>query len=544
MHFKLSIVFCLMLTFYACQQDDSDVTEVIGEETETTVYYHDSHLIGMVTDEAGSPVVATIEVEGKKELSSQQGVFLFPHARVNAAGSWLVARAKGHWPRWNHMLTTAGSVTSSSLVLESLADPRVFMSELGHEMQLEDMVVSIPPHSFMQKNGMSYHGPVHFYIRKVDEAYGRPGAVNQAGRVGLLKDEYYFEFVATNDAGEELNLSKGIHLHLPDNGKDMMQMNTHRGEWKSLPRVEGAYEIESLQPIALGQWTEGFQQTFELFTETGQVLGQLKYYMVTGGGRKYPLILNQDGRGRLAAGKSERLRFLIEDKCGATVYLGGELPLTGGSETLKTKVGTHGLKQISSEVKVCEGSLQAEDWVILLASGENGPNVILHEKNTMTWMTAACDLVSQATYYRGSEKLYSIQLTGATDALEQIRLVSPVNCVNKVSASLEVDGVSVLLDKEEYIAYNEIDGSKKNLVISDLSGFTIILPNDGMLGNFVPLAMLFNHPSITDCEDGTCLGVSAKVKEMGDVGTQVWVQIEGVIDGKNIKGEFKTLLAK
>lgn len=75
MHFKLSIVFCLMLTFYACQQDDSDVTEVIGEETETTVYYHDSHLIGVVTDEAGSPVVATIEVEGKKELSSQQGVF-------------------------------------------------------------------------------------------------------------------------------------------------------------------------------------------------------------------------------------------------------------------------------------------------------------------------------------------------------------------------------------------------------------------------------------------------------------------------------------
>ena len=81
MYLKLSIVFCFLLTVFACQQDDSDVTEVIGEETETTLNFHDNHLVGMVTDAQGRALSVNVEVEGRKEVIMRKVFFLIPMQR-------------------------------------------------------------------------------------------------------------------------------------------------------------------------------------------------------------------------------------------------------------------------------------------------------------------------------------------------------------------------------------------------------------------------------------------------------------------------------
>ncbi len=544
MYLKLSIVFCFLLTVFACQQDDSDVTEVIGEETETTLNFHDNHLVGMVTDAQGRALSVNVEVEGRKEVSNAQGIFSYSYAKVNKNGSWLSIKSAGFWPYWAHLATEEGMVSSLRVSLDALTGAHTFMAQSGLLLNWEDLELNVPSKAFIDKNGKSYEGEVHFYIRKIQEPYGRPAAIQVIGRSGILINETIIEFLATNNAGEDLFLSKGIQVTSSGMENDIMQMHVARGEWKSLPRTDGKMILNSLHPIVLGQWTEGVRQSLVIKTEEGLPMAQVKCYLMTQTEKRYPLLLDQQGKTQVAVGKDEKIFLEIEDQCGGLVHRSPDLAVTGSVSDIEVNIPSQDLRKIHSEVKVCEGELQTDDRVFLVAQGSDGNHVLWHEKNEMSWMVPRCGILTEASYFRGSEKLYNISISGAADAQEHVQLVSPSRCVNKVSAVLIVDGVSLLLDMDDYVIFNEVDGTEKNLVISDLAGFTIVVPNNGKLGNFVPSAMLFNHPSITDCKEGSCMGVMAKVKILGAPGEAVSIAIEGMIDGKEIKGTFNSLLTK
>jgi hypothetical protein len=69
------LLFVLLLT--SCNREESDIETIINQEEDEPVIYHDTEIIGLVTDKRGTALNnVSVAIENNKLFSNQDGVYI------------------------------------------------------------------------------------------------------------------------------------------------------------------------------------------------------------------------------------------------------------------------------------------------------------------------------------------------------------------------------------------------------------------------------------------------------------------------------------
>ena len=104
-----------------------------------------------------------------------------------------------------------------------------------------------------------------------------------------------------------------------------------------------------------------------------------------------------------------------------------------------------------------------------------------------------------------------------------------------------MNDVPVQLEMDQFYIYRE-HTDPKNVVITDLNGFVISIPNVDGKGQYKPDAIIFNHLSLSDCQLDSCRDMTVWIDEISNPGNIVKIRIEGMMNGNKVEGEFVNLL--
>lgn len=541
----LLFILMTLIAITACQKDGSDWTEVIEEETEPTAYYHDSYLTGILQGEGQGVVSAAIvAMENNLAVSSERGVFIYHRARINSAGSWMVVHAPGYFDYYGYVRIREKAISTAAITMVPLKQEllTVFTNTQGIEIQKEQITLTVPEAAFVYSSGNAYNGTVNFYIREVDQMMGKPRARNLKGSYGVLTNEKYFEMTATTNAGEKLILNRPIICKVAETGKQLFQVDVKKAAMQELKSDGNQVYLSELSLLATGNWRKSIELTLNLKAENGLPLAGVKALLYGPGNNITELLTDHQGLADFNYQQGESCKLVIKDGCGNLLY-DAITPQPANFELIKASVPLTQLKKLVSTVNTCSGMLSAEDRVYSLMENDNGAALMAQGMGKVSVMLPMCGIPGNVGLYRGREQLYNIQLADNVAVLDSIELKSPEKCVEKVSAYFNIDNSTVLLNQEEYYIFFENSGNKE-LVVSDLSSFTISIPTNGSSGKFFPSAVMFTHPSITDCSGPGCEQLEVTVKKIGTIGEEVEIDIEGNIQGKKINGEFINVLIK
>lgn len=539
------LILIAFLTITACQKEGSDWTEVINEETEPTAYYHDSYLTGILHGEDQSAVSAAIvAMEDNLAVSSEQGVYIFHRARINAAGSWMVVHAPGYFDYYGFVRIREKAISTPSITMVPLKQEHltVFSNTQGTEIQKEQITLTVPAAAFVYSSGNAYNGTVNFYFREVAQMMGKPRARNLKGSYGVLANEKYYEMMATTNAGEKLMLNRPITCRAAATGHQIFQVDVKKAAMQELKSEDNQVYLSALTLLATGNWSKSIDLTLKLSAANGLPLAGVRAMLYGPGDNNTALVTDHQGLADFNYQQGESCKLVVRDYCGNLLFDAvTPQPLNDG--VLDASVPLTHLKKLVSTVNTCTGVLTSDDRVYSLLANSKGAALMAQHMGTLSVMIPRCSLPENVGLYRGGDQLYSIQLADNVGVLDSIELRSPEKCVEKVSAYFNIDNSPVLLNQEEFYIFYENSGNKE-LVVSDLSSFTISIPASGSSGKFVPSAVMFTHPIITDCNGPACNQVEVTVKKIGAVGEEVEIEIGGNIQGKIIKGEFSNVLIK
>ncbi len=545
MNRKLLFLFMAMVCITACQKDGSDWTEVIGEETEPTAYYHDSYLTGLLSDEEhGSVSGAIVTMESDLAVSSDRGVFIFHRSRINRDGSWLVAHAAGYFDYYGFVRVREKEIITPRISMVHLEPQHltVFSNAQGTEIQKGQITLAVPASAFVYASGSAYQGTVNFYFREVPQMMGKPRARNLGGKYGVLTHERYYEMTATTNAGEKLILNRPISCRTAETGQQIFQVDVQKAAMQELKSEDNQVYLSELTLLATGNWSKSIGLTLQLTAANGLPLTGVTALLYGPGVNITELLTDQQGLTDFSYQQGESCKLVIKDDCGNLLF-DAVTPQPFNDEVLEVSVPLTQLKKLVSTVNTCTGMLTTDDRVYSLMENGKGGALMAQHMGTLSVMIPWCSIPANVGLFRGREQLYSIQLPDNVAVLDSIELRSPEKCVEKVSAYFNIDNSSVLLNQEDYYIFYENSGNK-DLVVSDLSSFTISIPTLGSSGKFIPSAVMFTHPAIADCNGSECNQVAVTVKKIGAVGEEVEIEIAGNMQGKNINGEFINILIK
>ena len=545
MNRQLIFLLLSILTITACQKEGSDWTEVIDEETEPTAYYHDSYLTGILHGEGQDAVsAAVVAMENNLAVSSERGVFIFHRARINASGSWMVVHAPGFFDYYGYIRIREKAISTPAITMVPLKQEHltVFSNAQGIEIQKEQITLTVPEAAFVYSSGNAYNGTVNFYFREVAQMMGKPRARSLKGSYGVLTNEKYYEMTATTNAGEKLILNRPIICRAADTGQQIFQVDVKKAAMQELKSEGNQVYLSELSLLATGIWSKSIGLTLKLTAENGLPLAGTTAMLYGPGTNITELLTDQLGYANFNYQQGESCKLVVKDVCGNLLY-DAVSNQPANDEVMEASVPLTQLKKVVSTVNTCNGLLTTDDRVYSLMENGKGAALMAQAMGKLSVMVPWCSIPENVGLYRGREQLYNIQLADNVAILDSIELRSPEKCVEKVSAYFNIDNGVVLLNQEDYFIFYENSGNK-DLVVSDLSSFTISIPTSGSSGKFVPSAVMFTHPSITDCNGPECNKVEVTVKKIGGVGEEVEIEIGGKIQGKNINGEFINVLIK
>jgi Fe-S-cluster formation regulator IscX/YfhJ len=195
---------------------------------------------------------------------------------------------------------------------------------------------------------------------------------------------------------------------------------------------------------------------------------------------------------------------------------------------------------VKSKIDACGLPLSDQDLVNVHFQSETQNLVAYQSKNEQTYVIPSCTQITKASYYRGKERQFSITFSGDIST-QFLNIDAMPLCIEKISGYFSVNDVPVQLEMDQFYIYRE-HTDPKNVVITDLNGFVISIPNVDGKGQYKPDAIIFNHPSLSDCQLDSCRDMTVWIDEISNPGDIVKIRIEGMMNGNKVEGEFVNLL--
>ncbi len=236
---NLTILALILLSLFACRKDidETSVSKTGPEDPIITIIDYTpekidvtASLFGIVTNENGQPEEgAIVRLENNTTTTDEKGRFVFSNITMNKAGTFLTINKTGFFEGSDRFFPEEGSTNYTEIVLLNQTLIANFSSnEGGTFVSNQDQIeLSFPPNSIVDREGVAYDGEVLLNARWVDPTADNVNEVMPGGLQGLQDggEGEEAELVAlasygmmavelTSPSGTPLNLGNDLNAEL------------------------------------------------------------------------------------------------------------------------------------------------------------------------------------------------------------------------------------------------------------------------------------------------------------------------------------------
>jgi hypothetical protein len=542
---RLYFFICIIL-LAACQREDSDIIEpieVIVEETET---FFDSHFIGKTTDENGVTLAGVqVSISDDTDYTTDNGVFLFNNTKTNSTGALIKMSKSGYYDQYTFIPKSANQFSNVNIELQKKNNHQVFSGKEQNELAINTQIsLTIPAGALINTDGTAYEGQVKLYTNFIP-VLGNMPYIDKHFRKGILVNNTTFHFIFETLDGLPLQLNKSLTLKVNTKDVKVGRLDTQKAKWiETTGEVKDAFfiaKIDQTLPYIIGQFKPVSKINTQIVNETQT--GVSFTNMAVKSEQQETIIVHpdQDGHVSFYAASNTQFSIAVSDVCGQVL---AEKSISVGKDGVQQApnivLQNQDLWTVKSTIEACGLPLSDQDLVNVYIQSKEQYVVAYQSQNEQTYVVPNCLEVDKASYFRGKEKKFSVTFSGtANDQFLDINAM-PL-CIEKVSGYFSVNDVPVLLDMSQYYIFRETS-DPKNVVISDLNGFMISIPKVVGKGQYQTDAIIFNHPTISDCQLAECSEMKVWIDEISQPGAIVKIRLEGMMNGNKVKGEFANLL--
>lgn len=542
---RLYFCICIIL-FAACQREDSDSIEpieVIVEETET---FFDSHFIGKTTDENGITLAGVqVSIGDDTDYTNDNGVFLFNNTKTNSTGALIKMSKSGYYDQFTFSTKSANQFSNVNIELQKKNNYQLFSAKEQNELAINTQInLTIPAGALANTDGTVYKGQVKLYTNFTPVLGNLPYVDNQF-RKGILVNYTTFHFTFETLNGLPLQLHKALVLTVNTIDMKVGRLDTQKAKWiETTAEQKDALilvNIDQTVPYIIGQFKPMTKINTQIVNEVQKGVSFTSMFIKSAQEETITVHPDQDGHVSFYAASNTLYSIAVSDVCGQVLT---ETSINVGKATVQQTpnivLQNHDLWTVKSTIVPCGLPLTDKDLVnVYLESSEK--NVVAYQsQNEQTYVVPKCVQVNRAIYFRGKEQKFSVTFSGAANDQFMDINAMPL-CIEKVSGYFSVNNVPVLLDMSQYYIYRE-PSDPQNVVISDLNGFMISIPKVVGKGQYQTDAIIFNHPTIADCQLAACSDIMVWIDEISQPGAIVKIRLDGMMNGNKIKGEFANLL--
>lgn len=548
-HYLIKTLFWFGLTsILACNRHDSE-TIIPSIEIEEPIEYFDSHYVGLITNENQQAIVnCDININGNTTTTSANGVFSFVNAKTNKAGNVIAISKDGYFDQYLFVHNTAQSISNLKIELVKKNIFAKINSSQTNNIALENNIsLTIPANAFSTSNANPYTGQINlFYNNKNFQLKNIPFVFNNL-QSAILENSTVVDIIAEDQSGNKLYLNKPLTIEANMNGKIGM-LDIKKDRWQEIESIKGttsstAASISNLSPIIVGSSAPKALVTSQIKLSANIDPTFVKAEIVDAQNHSYTTPITQDGTLRFYVAQDRPITIYIRDFCDNIIATKSFRSDKNVNQTLENIVlNEPSFKTLISEIKPCEEAISIKDMVYGLYEFDGQTNVIVQYANAQTMTLPKCLHLNKVSYFRGTQKLYSINLDQSINNNSNLYLGSNLFCVPKLSGIIKINNSSIILNSNQYKIYRE-GNSTTNLTITNFNGFVISIDNVTKVGKYKANGVIFNNPAFADCFGNDCNDLSVEIKKIGNIGDLVSLSVKGSINGLTLDGEFTNKLS-
>jgi hypothetical protein len=374
---------------------------------------------------------------------------------------------------------------------------------------------------------------------------GNIPVINKNFKQGILVSDTKVNFIFESVDGSPLVISKPGTFSTKIKNATIGSLDRNKAKWVEIGKVENDKTFANIDhngPYIIGQFSPVTRIHTQVVNDVdaGAFLSQL-YPSKMHNNKQSQYSLIKIGNVEFYIPSNTDISLAVTDVCGNVL---GESSIPIGQDS-KQQIPNIILKSqdlltVKSKIDACGLPLSDQDLVNVHFQSETQNLVAYQSKNEQTYVMPSCTQITKASYYRGKERQFSITFSG--DISSQVLNIDAMPlCIEKISGYFSVNDVPVQLEMDQFYIYRE-HTDPKNVVITDLNGFVISIPNVIGKGQYKPDAIIFNHPSISDCQLDLCRDMTVWIDEISNPGAIVKIRIGGMMNGNKVEGEFVNLL--
>ncbi|MBK6668043.1 MAG: hypothetical protein IPG48_18380 [Saprospiraceae bacterium] len=420
----------------------------------------------------------------------------------------------------------------------------VFNSATPNELPLNnELNLTIPASAFTHSNGDAYQGQVQFYI-DYDPISGNIPVINKNFKQGILVSDTKVNFIFESVDGSPLVISKPGTFSTKIKNATIGSLDRNKAKWVEIGKVENDKTFANIDhngPYIIGQFSPVTRIHTQVVNDVDAGVSFTTLSIKNAQQQTISIQPDQDGYAEFYIPSNTDISLAVTDVCGNVL---GESSIRIGQDS-KQQIPNIILKSqdlltVKSKIDACGLPLSDQDLVNVHFQSETQNLVAYQSKNEQIYVIPSCTQITKASYYRGKERKFSITFSGDIST-QFLNIDAMPLCIEKISGYFSVNDVPVQLEMDQFYIYREhID--PKNVVITDLNGFVISIPNVDGKGQYKPDAIIFNHPSLSDCQLDSCRDMTVWIDEISNPGDIVKIRIEGMMNGNKVEGEFVNLL--
>lgn len=528
-----------------CQREDSDIIEpidVIVAETET---FFDSHFIGKTTDVNGNAIEdVQINISDDRDYTTEKGIFLFNNTKTNSSGALIHLHKNDYYDQYVFVPKAANQFSNLDVVLRKKSNPLIFNSATPNELPLNnELNLTIPASAFTHSNGDAYQGQVQFYI-DYDPISGNIPVINKNFKQGILVSDTKVNFIFESVDGSPLVISKPGTFSTKIKNATIGSLDRNKAKWVEIGKVENDKTFANIDhngPYIIGQFSPVTRIHTQVVNDVDAGVSFTTLSIKNAQQQTISIQPDQDGYAEFYVPSNTDISLAVTDVCGnvlseSSIRIGQDSKQQIPNIILKSQ----DLLTVKSKIDACGLPLSDQDLVNVHFQSETQNLVAYQSKNEQTYVIPSCTQITKASYYRGKERQFSITFSGDIST-HFLNIDAMPLCIEKISGYFSVNDVPVQLEMDQFYIYRE-HTDPKNVVITDLNGFVISIPNVDGKGQYKPDAIIFNHPSLSDCQLDSCRDMTVWIDEISNPGDIVKIRIEGMMNGNKVEGEFVNLL--
>lgn len=538
-------VFILCLSLIHCRREDSDVVEPIDVIVEDTETYFDSDLIGQVDNDNGKALQDVfIQMGTSTILTYENGTFIFNNAKTNLAGSLIYLKKDDYFDKYYFEKKSVNQVSNLQITMLEKKKFATIDASLAKRLNLtNDLTLDIEAQSFKTESGDHYNGQIQVYL-DFDAVDGKIPIIDRNLKKGIFTESISFKLYFESSDGLPLKIAKPLILSSLSSDKSIAKLDTKKQKWvemeaSNMGNVRQVSITEDV-PYCIGKIKALVQVQMQIVSPLNMGVCFTKVE-IQSENETWHIQPSQGGDVEFYCPSNTRLDIKIVDICGQTLASNTIITQASGiQETPKMVLAEDQLRIIESNIDGCGEVLNGRDLIQLHLQGTDKKVTAYQNQNQQKFLLPNCIKIEKATYYRAKDLKYSVLFSGSIQ--QQKLLINGVPfCIEKIAGYFSVDEKPIFLNTDQFYIYLE-KSNVRNLIISDLTGFMISIQDVLGKGKYKPDVILFNHPSVTDCQESTCTNMTAWIDEYGSPGSIAKIRIEGTIDGKFVKGMFVNLL--